>query len=981
MTFPAPVPGSPVSRSNRLRALFLMTAVLTACGGGGGGSTDTGTDARAGGPPPAPAPVPAPAPTPPAPPPPAPTGEASPNSVSNADTVGRARALSALSSLALDGVPELPATAATAAAGSGRTFHVDSRNGSDSNDGLADSRAWRTLARLAGATLAPGDTVQLACGSTWNETLRLPASGSASQAIVVRAPAAGCSGSTRPAIDGSVALPAGSWSVHQGAVYKTAFSGGTVLQLTSDASSVWNEAHHPNRGFKPSDPASLYLTAASDSSGTTIHTGTDLQLPAGATLGAGTVARIRNYAWTMQELAVTAFDGRQITLAQPMGYPLGAGWGYFLVGQRWMVDSTGEWFHDTSAGQLYAQMPAGGVPATLRATVLPIGIDLYNRSHVVVDGIAVRRVGLGADLRGGTGTTLRNLRFEDLATRGVDATSSFHAVIESSAFARVATEAVSGWRHHLGPSQNLTVRNNVVRDSGVRMNGDQVLSVPRYSYAAIYGGPSSTVSGNTVVNAGYIGIQVMASSLVEKNFVFGACSAFDDGAGIYTQTSSGTTIRGNTVVHSRGALSGKATNYTQAQGIYLDESISHAVVEDNTVIDTDNGIQVHDSTFNIVRNNRLLANRRSQIWLQETRNQENPAGDLHDNQVTGNQIAPVVSTSVGIWVDTIMPSSAHFGTIDGNRYFDRASPVAVRESRAAGTRDFTLAQWRSSSDASLPAGRDANGSATSDTGYAAFGIAGANLVPNAGLLADSSGWAHWNQTAPVGQLIRETCPAGICLRYVPGGSPGLVSTPNFSVVKNQWYRMSVDLSTETDGQTVKIVLRRGGGGSNGYESLSDRELSINAGRAWRRYSIVFQATNTVNARDPVTGDLGARIDVDGIAAGRSVSLANLEVVPVTRDGVAGLTSTLVNVGTTGFNSNCPLAASQSAGCTRLYRFADYQAVAWPMTVPAFGAVIALAQEPTLRDSDGDGIADAQDSCAGTPAGSEVNASGCPLMLR
>ncbi len=963
MTLPASL-----SRRQRLRATTLLVTVLAACGGGGGGG-DGG--ARSEGPAP-------PGPTAPA--------EPSPSSVSNADTVGRARALSTLSSLALDGVPELPGDASALAAGSGRTFHVDSRTGDDGHDGLAATAdgstrgPWRTLARLASAGLAAGDSVQLACGSEWNETLRLPASGSAGQPIVVRAPAAGCGGSSRPAIDGSVALPATAWSLHQGAVYKAAVAG-TVLQLTAAGATVWAEAHHPNRGFKPADPGSLYLTAAAASSGTGISAGADLQLPAGATLGAGTRVRVRNYAWTMQELPVASLNGRQITLAQPMNYPLGAGWGYFLLGQRWMVDSAGEWFHDAAAGQLYAQMPDGGVPASLRATVLATGIDLRGLSHVVVDGIAVRRVGLGADLRGARSATLRNLRLEDLADRGIDATSTVNAVVESSAFTRTGAEAVSGWRHDFGPSSGLVVRNNVIRDSGVRMNGEEVLSVPRYSYAAIYGGTGSTVTGNTVINTGYIGIQVMGSSTVEKNFVFGACSVFDDGAGIYTQTSSGSTIRGNTVVHSRGALAGKATTYTQAQGIYLDESISQALVEDNTVIDADNGIQVHDSAHNIVRNNRLLGNRRSQIWLQETRNQDNAAGDLFDNQVTGNQVAAVAGTSVGIWVDTIMASSAHVGTIDGNRYFDRASPVAVRESRAAGTRDFTLAQWRASTDPSLPAGRDASGSATSDTGYAAFGVAGSNLVPNAGLLADSAGWTHWNQTAPIGQLIRETCPAGICLRYVAGGSPGLVSTPNFSVVKDQWYRMSVDLATETDAQTVRIVLRRGGGGSNGYESLSDRELSINAGRSWRRFSIVFQATATVNARDPLTGDLGARIDVDGIAAGRSVSLANLEVVAVTRDGVAGLTSTLVNVGSAGFSRDCPLGATQAAGCSRLVRLADNQAVAWPLTVPAFGTVIALAQEPTLRDSDGDGIADAQDACAGTPSGSDVDARGCPLVLR
>ncbi len=955
---------------SRLCTLACTAAVLAACGGGGGGGA--GSDG----------PAPAPAPAPPA------GGGDTPSTPSNADTVGRARALSAMASLALDGVPESPPAAAALAAGNGRNYFVDSRNGNDTNDGLAESPGsgtrgpWRTLARLMSAPLGPGDSVQLACGSEWNETLRLPASGTAAQPLVVRLPAAGCT--VRPVIDGSVTLPAGGWVQHQGMVYKTTVAT-PVLQLTSATSTAWIEAHHPNRGFKPAEPTSLYLTAAADSPvGTTFTTGSDLVLPTGATLGPGTRARIRLYAWTMQDLPVASFNGRQITLAQPMTYPLGAGWGYYLMGQRWMVDSTGEWFHDSSAGQLYAQMPPGGVPATpLRATVLATGIDLQSRNHVVVDGLAVRRVGLGANLRGSTGGMLRNLRMEDLALRGVDATDSHGVTVEHSAFSRVGTETISGWRHDFGPSHGLVVRNNVIRDSGVRMNGEEVQSLPVFSYAAIYGGPSSTVSGNTVINAGYIGIQVMGSSLVERNLVFGACSVLDDGGGIYTQTSSGTTIRGNTVVHSRGALPGKATTYTQAQGIYLDESISNALVEDNTVIDTDNGIQVHDSAHNIVRNNRLFGNRRAQIWLQETRNRDNAAGDLFDNQIVGNQVAPVSLGAVGLWIDTIMPSSAHFGRIEGNRYFDRASPVVVRESRAAGTRDFSFTQWQRSTDASLPAGRDAGGSSTSDTGYAAFSVAGANAVPNAALTNDSAGWSSWNQTSPQGQLIRETCPAGICLRYLSGGGPSLVSSPNFSVVKDQWYRLSVDIATDRSAQEVQIVLRRGGGGGNGYESLSIRDGAITASPAWRRYSFMFQANQTVNARDPVTGDLGARIDLSPIFSSGTVTmqLANLELVPVTLDSVAGLSSTLINVGASARSWDCPLAGAQAAGCGRFHRFADNQALAWPVSVPAFSAVIAYAQEPALRDSDGDGIADAQDDCAATPTGTEVNARGCALALR
>jgi hypothetical protein len=277
------------------------------------------------------------------------------NSPSNAAVLGAARALGVAGSVVLAGVPEVPARAAALATPTGgRLFHVDSRNGNDSNDGLAASPGntgsgpWRSLARLQAAPLAPGDRVQLACASEWNETLRLPASGTAALPITVAAPPAGCT--ARPVIDGSVLLPAAVWVQQQGRLYRASLAG-TPLLLNSATATAWTEAHHPNRGHKADEPGSLYLAAAADSAvtlvggqraSTTIETGADLQLPAGASLGAGTRARIRLYAWTMQEKPVAGFNGRQITLAQPTTYPLGAGWGYYLLGQRWMVDSPGE---------------------------------------------------------------------------------------------------------------------------------------------------------------------------------------------------------------------------------------------------------------------------------------------------------------------------------------------------------------------------------------------------------------------------------------------------------------------------------------------------------------------------------------------------------------------------------------------------------------------------------------------------------------
>lgn len=64
----------------------------------------------------------------------------------------------------------------------GRTFYVDSQSGSDENDGQAPVRAWRSLDRVNGADLKPGDMIRFRCGGVWRGSL-VPASGASGAPI------------------------------------------------------------------------------------------------------------------------------------------------------------------------------------------------------------------------------------------------------------------------------------------------------------------------------------------------------------------------------------------------------------------------------------------------------------------------------------------------------------------------------------------------------------------------------------------------------------------------------------------------------------------------------------------------------------------------------------------------------------------------------------------------------------------------------
>jgi len=974
-----------------LASLMLFVTGLTGCGGGGTEAPITGPSSGAGSatqPSPSPSPTTTPAPDPAA---------SEPTTTAVSTPIPAAHVLGAAASLSLAGVPDHPpAATALAANGTGRTFYLNSATGDDGNDGRSASGSggsgpWRTLARLTTSGLAASDTVQLACGSVWHETLRVPASGTPAQPIVLSAPPAGCK--TAPAIDGGVTLAPSAWVQHHGNIYKANLDT-APLQLLA-ASGAFTEAHHPNRGDVTADATSPFLSLAADGNiatldgrtgSTLLTTGADLVLPTGATLGAGTRLRVRTNPYILDESVVASFDGRQLALARATTYPVVAGWGYLLLGQLWMLDSAGEWYFDATSHQLYAWMPNSAPPtATVTVSTLATGIDLQVHDYIVIDGLAVRNVGLGVDLHGSKAVLLRNCVIQDVAGLGVNAAATTLAVIESNRIERSGNDAISGWGAamgtYIGDATGMTVRNNLVRDSGVLMQGDVVLSLPRRSLSAIYIGTNSFAGGNTVINTGYIGILGGANNVIEDNFIYGACSVQDDCGGIYTGgAGNNSQIRRNTVVHSRGALAGQPLTQrgTAAQGIYIDDDGEGITVEDNTVMDADNGILMHNAARNTVRGNRLYGNRSSQIWMQEDANRHNPNGDMLGNVIEANQLAAVSPRALGYLLTTRFASTTAFGRFDQNRIFDRASATVAYSSSETGARAYTFGQWRGSTGAGSTQPTDALGTGTSLRGYTNYRVSGANLVANAGLSTDSAGWNTWNQTAPAGQLSRETCPAGMCLRYVAGGSAGVLSSPGFALQKGRWYRLSVDISTETDRQWVPLVVRIGGAD---YASVSDRNLSLYANRAWGRYSVAFQATATVDASAVGGAGLSARIDIDGIEAGKSMSLAHLELVSITPDPLAQTSGAIANAGTQPFSAACPFTATQPALCGKLFNLADDQPISWPLTVPPRGAVIVYAQELSLLDSDGDGVPDAQDSCPGSTPGVAVNASGCEFVPR
>jgi parallel beta-helix repeat protein len=754
-----------------------------------------------------------------------------------------------------------------------------------------------------------------------------------------------------------------------------------------------NIAHHPNRGYNALRPDSLYFSVAENANTVSLTgggtgssyltTGSDFAALAHPSITSGTGIRVRPNAWTLNDRKVASVSGSRLTFDTPSTYPIEKDWGYFLYGQRWMLDEPGEWHYDAAANTVYVWLADSLAPGSrVSLGQRTVGIEASNKSHIRIGGLTIQNVETGVRMQRAANVVMFNMNIFDTLGLGVDAMGSTDSGIESSQILRTTGSAI--YAGDFGGSR-FRAFDNLIMDSGVSTRNGIVTSLPTGARAAILTGDSADIRENRIYGTSNVGILPLSNSLIAGNHIENTCLILDDCGAIYMggQSNTNITIENNTVLNVVGGLPGKpATIPTQAQGIYLDELLNNATIRGNTVVNADNGIQIHNAANNLIANNSLYGNRRHHIWLQEGSQKLHPEGDIHSNEVTGNRLFLTTATPA-IRQETLLPKTDtdRFAHFDGNLYFTYLWPTISTEAWPGGAALYTLPEWQSDvTSTSLPRNLDqtAREVNSASLGYAAFRILGGNIVPNGNFGAGLTGWSAYNATAPAGQIVLASCAGvGQCLNYTAGGSLSLVNSPNFSVQKDQWYKASFDLKTGANSQSVHVVTRRGGGGSNGYEWLMSAPYTFTGSTSWQRYSFLFKATQTINARDPVTLDLGARVDFHRIEPGQKLSVANLEIVPLSAVDATLRSHVLINPTGATLDMNCPDGDDISL-CSEYVRFSDDQSVTWPHGIAPHQSEIIYSRDSSLTDGDGDGIPDSQDSCSGTLALKTVNASGCAL---
>lgn len=770
----------------------------------------------------------------------------------------------------------------------------------------------------------------------------------------------------------------------------------SVYQVLEDGSPL-TPAHHPNRGFDSARPQSLYFRLPRNADvrqrteGTVTKSGSSflpigldaVSTPMGNLVGAK--VRMRTTPWTLEERTITSQSGSSLFLNSDTDFPLTEGFGYFFLGQRWMLDSPGEWTKESSTNRLSVQMRDSAFPGNRISVVgLEKGIDVSGRSHLRLSELVVQNTFLGIDASFSNGIVVSDSHVSQTVDEGIDLSGATTPTIRESRFLDTGGDAI-GFSKVGIPSTGAVIVNNTVTNSSFGGTPDAPTMLPTGAIAAIRSGNDAIVRGNSIRNAAYNGITGGRNAVVDRNTIEATCLVLDDCGGIYVfGRDLNTTISSNTIHNLVGTDEGKPPNEfnkPHTVGIYLDEHSSRVRVTGNIVSNAQYGIQLHNAFDNDVSQNHLYGNRTYQLWLQAGRNEVKSSGDVFGNVINSNTFVPT-EHGVSVSLDSLFDSTDDFAHFDANLYSALRSAQIVRERTRLKEILYSFASWtQARTMTGVSRGIEITGKQVAATGYASHVSFGPNLVPNADFSLGLGGWSAWTSVQPAPVLTVEPCDIGRCLKLSPGGSYSLVASPNFSVQAGSQYRFSVDLKGTISNQKVIFIPRRGGGGSNLYEPVSDRTFELFVQPEWRRFSGIFLATKTVQANDPQTKDNGARLDVQQVQVGRPIDLRNLQLVQVRSAGTTLRTHLLANSTPQTIPFECPDARATPIVCSQYVRFDTGVSIRWPVSVAPFEALVIYTRDTSLVDEDSDGVADVQDQCPGTQRDDPVDASGCSLRQR
>ncbi len=555
------------------------------------------------------------------------------------------------------------------------TNYYVSSEGDDSRSGTSAVDAWKSLKRLNNLVPKPGDSIFFRRGDEWNGTVTVNMFGKEGSPVVYGAYGEG----ERPKIYGSEIIPG--WKKHSGNIYKARFDQ-KINQLFLEGKKM-TAARYPNSGY-------LFITSSSNPTSLTAE-----ELPDAIDYSGAKWFGRTNY-FTTSLLEVKSSHNKVLVINEAPRFPLKKGLGFFLMNKLEFLDQPGEWFYDEESKMVYLWTPGGDSPENyiIRGSVYNDGLYVSGKNYI----------------------TIRDIHFLHQAEKGIHLKNSNYLVIDNNAFSYSDGYGI----YSLTEATDLVITNNHV--TGVNHYGmylrisNSLISNNKLSEIALlenigitgtgednFGGGiyvagekgKNKITYNRLEKIGSTGILfARPENKIECNFIKDVGLLKSDMGGIYTswykksasQGPEGSTIRNNIILNVVGEKYGYTSTRNMGEGIYIDESATGVIIENNTIAHCSNsGIKLH-KTENITVNNNTIFDTRQSIHVLKSEGTE-------ENQITNNILIAVSDN------DDYLKRQVLINESEGNAFYDYNEYIHLYENKEIffnGSDYYTFNKWQSS---------------------------------------------------------------------------------------------------------------------------------------------------------------------------------------------------------------------------------------------------------------------------------------------
>ena len=584
---------------------------------------------------------------------------------------------------------------------SAKTYYV-SATGSDTNDGLSSTKAWKTIAKINATIFLPGDSILFRTGDTFYGTLLPVTNGNVFSSYGEGA---------KPIITGLVDIS--EWKSLGSNIWEAAVPDGLpTLNMVLIKGVLTPMGRYPNANATNSG----YNNYESFVNNFSI---TDNQLSGIPNFsGADVVIRKADYATV--RTTISSHAGTTLNFNIPQGVSFTKGYGYFIENSLATLDLNGEWFYDNTTKKI--QIYNTGKPLLVQVATQTNLVSMpfsgsSRKSNITFKGLSFKgSEGALLNITYCDNIIIDNCAFSFAGTSAIEHRNMTYFKIKNSIINDVSMLGIH--ETNPGTGDNIIIQNNSIRRVGIyagMISKNKMYNEGASSTAINIGASNLLIQQNILDSIGYIGISLVknrTNQIIRQNIVSNFCFIKNDGAGIYNSGLRGDILpsinpvfENNIVFNSLDATDGTTNpNSPHVRGIYLDASSSNISVLGNTIFHCYEGIYLSQAQNIVVKGNTvydvgsykpLLKALSGQLSILDA-NEGFP--HVRNNMITNNIFFSKYPHQLPYYQEDRYDGVAKVGIIDSNYYASPMSdyPLFLTNTTASSKMDlYSFDQWKS----------------------------------------------------------------------------------------------------------------------------------------------------------------------------------------------------------------------------------------------------------------------------------------------